>query len=279
MDEAPSDSGNFIFTIPWAEGTSSVVFKHDGVELGRRTVSPHVPEVTVLSPAAGNNWGTSGQGTITWVASDADDDALTYLVQSSCDDGRTLTTLGSEITDQQLQVDLAGIPGGNSCRIQVLASDGINTSRGSSDSFTIADKPPEVYISNPQTNNALTPGWPVILMAMGTDAEDGALPAGSLVWSSDQDGNVGSGDYLIASSQNMSVGEHTITLTGTDSSGQIATFTTQITITPGYIAPKVKLLIPIWKIIVAGAVLAVLAAALVFLVHFLLGRKKTRTAS
>jgi hypothetical protein len=283
IGEAPSDLGEFSFIVPWFDGTTAVVFKHDGVEIGRRTASPHVPEVTVLSPNGGETWGGTGQQIISWTADDPDGEPLTYLVQSTCDNGKTWNPLGSELTETRLTVNLANMPGGKACMIRVLASDGINTGEGVSKGlFTVADKPPELFISNPQENNKLSPGWPVILLAQGTDVEDGSLPVGAMTWTSNRDGNLGSGDYLIASTQNMSPGDHTITLTGVDSNGQTASYTTQINLVAPPAAAvaesviSVKPLIPLWVIFVAGIVasgLIILTTVLIFLIS----RWKRRT--
>ncbi|MCL7980465.1 MAG: hypothetical protein M8865_11255 [marine benthic group bacterium] len=64
----------------------------------------------------------------------------------------------------------------------------------------------------------------------GTDAEDGALTGESLAWSSDLDGPLGTGEELAdVDASTVSLGEHVITLTATDSEG--ATGVDSITIT------------------------------------------------
>jgi hypothetical protein len=276
----PGDTGVFQFVAPWMEGTVAAVFKYNGTEIGRITASANVPQVQVLTPQGGENWGPAGQQTITWTASDADGDPLSYLIQYSPDKGATWVPLAPEVEETSLTIDTANLPGGSYGIIRVLASDGFNTGEGySNNPFTVAGKPPEVYISNPQENNELSPGWPVILLALGTDAEDGPLSAESLAWNSDRDGNVGTGDYLFASSQNMSLGEHTITMTGTDSDGQTATYTTHITVTAGYTPPEAKPLIPLWIIIVAGVVAVVLVGGITALLLIIQRRRKHTTVS
>jgi LPXTG-motif cell wall-anchored protein len=64
-------------------------------------------------------------------------------------------------------------------------------------------------------------------------------------------------------------------MTGTDSDGQVATYTTQITITAGYTPPGVRRGTLTW-IIIAGAVIEVVGIAIVVL--FFLRRRKRNTA-
>jgi hypothetical protein len=60
-------------------------------------------------------------------------------------------------------------------------------------------------------------GAQIILQGMATDLEDGPLDPAGLVWSSDVDGALGTGDNLIVS--DLSQGAHTLTLAAQDSSG------------------------------------------------------------
>ena len=63
-----------------------------------------------------------------------------------------------------------------------------------------------------------------------TDPESGLLPAGSLVWTSSKDGQIGTGSSFTKS--NLSLGSHIITLTATDPQGVIGTAAVAITIAP-----------------------------------------------
>jgi len=160
--------------------------------------------------------------------------------------------------------------------IRLLASDGLNTSEDFPDGLlTVAAKPPQLYIGNPQDETTLPDGWPVILHAYGTDLEDGPLPPEtSFDWASDRDGQMGTGEWLIASSQNMSLGDHVITLTGTDSDGQKSTYTTKITVTAGEPAAVAKQSLPLWLLVAGIALAAGLVAAGVTAVVLVLRRRR-----
>lgn len=76
--------------------------------------------------------------------------------------------------------------------------------------------PPTVTITAPADPTTVTEGDSVTFSGTATDAEDGTL-TGSLSWSSNLDGTIGSGGSFSTSS--LSVGTHTVTASVTDSGG------------------------------------------------------------
>jgi hypothetical protein len=72
-----------------------------------------------------------------------------------------------------------------------------------------------VNITSPADGSRFDEGEPVTLGGTALDAEDGMLEGESVVWSSDKDGILASGTTVTV--VNLSVGDHTITLTATDS--------------------------------------------------------------
>jgi hypothetical protein len=79
--------------------------------------------------------------------------------------------------------------------------------------------------ANPTT---VTQGTSVQFTGSGSDPEDGALTGASLVWTSNINGQIGTGTSFSTSS--LSVGTHTITLTATDSKGAKGTATVTVTV-------------------------------------------------
>jgi hypothetical protein len=69
----------------------------------------------------------------------------------------------------------------------------------------------------PADASSYTEGESVIFEGSGTDPEDGSLTGGSLVWTSNLDGQIGTGTTFAKT--DLSVGNHTITLTVTDTDG------------------------------------------------------------
>lgn len=87
---------------------------------------------------------------------------------------------------------------------------------------------PVVQISTPTEGSTYTVGDEIQFTGSGNDGEDGVLSGASLVWTSDLDGQIGTGERC--SSDSLSVGVHQITLTGTDSKGAVGVDTLEITV-------------------------------------------------
>ncbi len=127
---------------------------------------------------------------------------------------------------RQFQVDLSTLPEVQEGKgfLELLASDGLSTSSVRSYLQPSASQKRDGAVNAP-TSEILTPdsgmsfkrGATVVLHSSGWDLEDHALGNGSIVWTSDRDGLLGSGRLLSLAS--LSVGTHVITVTATDSSG------------------------------------------------------------
>jgi hypothetical protein len=108
--------------------------------------------------------------------------------------------------------------GGSDVRFRVIATDGINTAIDETDqAITIPNQSPVPLIFSPANGSYTPPGDLVVLQGSAMDMEDGSLSGGSLVWSSDRQGELGIGTSLPLNS--LETGAHIITLTATDSYG------------------------------------------------------------
>jgi hypothetical protein len=198
--------------------------------------SPNAPEVRFLTPAAGGQI-DSTQLTLEWAASDADGDPLAYWVRYSRDGERFTPLHLGALTGTSLDVDLMTLPepiNGVSF-FELQATDGLNFTVlrseslvGSSQVLNALVNDPFVHISTPDSGKNYAKAAVVILHAQGWDIEDRQLEGGELVWSSDLDGQIATGRMTSVSS--LSVGTHVLTVTGTDSDGNMASATTTITI-------------------------------------------------
>jgi hypothetical protein len=215
----------FNLMLPYPSDVARIVLRKGAQTLAARPVSVHGPTVTVLSPNGGEVWAATGTYTITWIASDADDDLLTYSVLYS-PNGSEWIPVAMSITSTQLVVNAVELPGGNAARVRVLASDGVNTSSDESDApFSVGRKGPQAFILSPDKDITLALGMPLWLQGYAYDLEDGILPDTALRWSSSRDGDLGTGSQVLA---NLSPGEHVIALTATDSDGNVTTATVPV---------------------------------------------------
>ena len=115
--------------------------------------------------------------------------------------------------------------------LQVTLSSGTYSSdtptlSASASSATVVAEAPTARISTPTAGSTVPPA-PLTLTGSASDPQDGVLSGSSLVWSSDIDGVLGTGNRISAT---LSPGNHTITLTATDSSGQTGTAETTLAV-------------------------------------------------
>lgn len=142
----------------------------------------------------------------------------TNFVQYSWDGGQTWITLGVDLTEKRLEVNLAELPGSDRALVRVLATDGFNTALDQSNAFfKVAKKAPEILILDAPGNGIVFDNVPRSLIAVGNDLEDGALADEAFTWSLDNGRAEVSGPYL--NLQKLSLGQHTITLIAKDSDG------------------------------------------------------------
>ncbi len=88
------------------------------------------------------------------------------------------------------------------------------------------NEPPTVFITSPADGSTFDSGTTIDFAGTASDTEDGDLTA-SLVWTSNIDGNIGTGGSISAI---LSDGTHTITASVTDSGGKSASDSISITV-------------------------------------------------
>lgn len=102
---------------------------------------------------------------------------------------------------------------------------------GSSDSLSFTLNPlgnPFTTIVSPVNGGTYTDEASISFTGTSLDCEDGPLSGGSLVWTSDVDGQLGTGGSV--QKTGLTTGDHVITLTATDSGGNTGVATAAITI-------------------------------------------------
>ena len=181
------------------------------VDLTVNEVANEAPTAQITSPSDGAS-ATSGTSiTFNGSASDPEEGTLTgaSLVWTSDLDG-TLGT-GNSVTTNTLS--------GGTHKIALTATDSEGAFGADTIDFAITGAP-SVTITAPTNQASGAPrtefeGTGITFTGSATDAEDGSLTGGSLVWTSNVDGEIGTGESFSTSA--LSPGMHTVTLTATDS--------------------------------------------------------------
>lgn len=269
----PTEPVGFSLVVPYVPSMKQVVLYKDDSKLVERTASTNAPQVTLLSPNGGETW--SGQHTITWLAADADNDPLTVTVDYSTDGGQAWTPLNTGLTATSLDVNFDTVPGSDNALVRVSASDGMNTTAAvSANSFNVPVKGPQVTIDQPVESATYLESVPFMVSAQAFDWQDGPINnPDSYVWSSDKDGQLDNGSWIVLSS--LTPGEHTLTVTVSDSQNRQASASVHVTITPletssssaatSPTTPSAPFHLPTWVWIVVGVVVLLLFVGIGFI--------------
>jgi hypothetical protein len=226
--EGDASIGMIAEAVPWMTGTHSIVILHNTTALITRTVSTHTPIITLTAPNGGEVLSGSSY-TVTWTASDADGDPLTYLLEYSKDHGVNWQLLSGSLAQTHATLDLKQLPGTTHGLFRVWASDGVNTSSDASNgTFTVPAKSPSVMLIVPISGTTYVLSQTVTFEGSAFDPEDNLLADSQLQWTSSLQGVLGTGGVL--QTTDLVTGTHVITLTATDSQSNKATATTTITI-------------------------------------------------
>ncbi|MEM9293527.1 MAG: M36 family metallopeptidase, partial [Acidobacteriota bacterium] len=180
------------------------------------------PTANITAPSNGATFESGTSVSFAGNASDAEDGTLTgSLSWTSSLDGSIGS--GGSFSTSSLSV------GNHTITASVSDSGGLNAS----DSITLtidANDAPVVTITAPADGSSFAEGANVSFSGTAADQEDGSL-TGSLAWSSSLDGAIGSGGSF--STASLSVGNHTITASVTDSGGLSDSDSIAVTITGG----------------------------------------------
>ena len=218
----------FELTVPRPDGAASVLIKLGSQIIGRRDASAHAPTLTIASAPSGS---LTVATPISWDAADADGNALTYTVEMSFDGRVTWMPVAVGLDQPSLMLDPATLPGSANAWLRVQASDGFNSAVAVTGPFEIPSHAPSIILDSPTAPVSVAQGAPLLLQAQASDLEDGPLTGESISWTSDRDGTLGSGAWIVVES--LSVGTHVITAMATDSSGQSTTVTVNVVVEPG----------------------------------------------
>jgi hypothetical protein len=217
----------FGFLVPAPADAERVEILRGNTVIATRAASAHPPTISLSNDLVGRT--ADGPVQLSWQAADADGDPLIASVELSRDGGATWLPAAVGLTGSSATLDPANLPGGTAVQVRVDVSDGFRSASVVSGAFSIPAHAPSVSIVAPAADTTIAHDVPFALTAQAFDWEDGAVDGSRITWSSDRDGQLGSGSWILA--EHLTVGTHVITATTVDADGMSGSATVQVTVT------------------------------------------------
>jgi hypothetical protein len=200
-------------TLPAIPEAAVVEVSYDGQSKHVWKRSPSAPAVDI-----GRVQVMDDQLLLGFRAEDKDGDKLETMVRYSPDGGSSFVPLAVRPSGNELKLSLRGLPASAKGTLELLVSDGLNTTVARVDGLVVGrNNPPVVTMVRPHERDELAAGANVVMLASTHDAEDGAIPHERIVWTSDRDGQLGVGAGM--NSAALSRGTHRLQVKATDSQG------------------------------------------------------------
>jgi hypothetical protein len=210
-----------------ATDSRGATFSHNRTLTVTAAAVNQAPSASISTPASGASFTQGSAVSFAGSANDPEDGALSgsSLVWTSNVDGQIGT--GTSFSKSDLTVGTHAI----TLTARDAAGATATATRSISITAVVANQSPAAMISTPANAASYVQGTSVSFSGSGNDPEDGALTGASLVWTSDRDGQIGTGTSFTRS--NLSVGAHLIRLMATDSQGATFSHYRNLTITSG----------------------------------------------
>ena len=211
------DVAPFEVALPFPPNTAKLAVLFNGAVVKEIPVTANAPVMSNVAPEASGT--VNGPITVTWSATDADNDKLSYEIVYNPDTANPESeweVLARDVNERRYRIDFSTMAGGPHARLGIIATDVINASESESAEFTVPAKPPEVFIEPLPNDGVVVAGHQVILDGDAFDLQDDDIPESHLQWTSNISGPLGNGTPVRV---NLPPGVHTITLTATNSEG------------------------------------------------------------
>jgi hypothetical protein len=194
-------------TIPFLPNASALNFVLDGNVIYTLPVPQGVPSVKITwQPPDGP---VTGQQTITWEGSHTAGASLYYLLAYSPDGGKSYQPVSLSLRDPKYVLDFDQLAGGTG-QLLLTASDGVNTVRVTSPTFSVPIKPCYPMIMWPHDGATVPAKEPLWLEGQGYYREEASPELQALSWSIDGQDTKLQGNVVIA--PGLAPGTHQITL-------------------------------------------------------------------
>ena len=230
FDSDEGEEAGFYVVVPSEPDYASFAVLESGEELAVVSRSDNAPAVSISGISEGQVFGSEDSIDLSWQGTDTDGDELSYRLYYSTDGGDSYRPVLSSTTSTARSYSTEHLEGSEQARFGISVSDGTRSSFAQSPVFSVAGHIPEVWIKNPPPGTVFAGRRGFLLDASGYDIDDGSLPSSAFEWHSSIDGDLGTGEFLVLSTTDLTPGEHTITVIATDSDLMSADDSVDITI-------------------------------------------------
>jgi hypothetical protein len=216
---------DFHQTIPWHKRTHSLAIRRHEKVVATLPMIDEAPKLALKSPR--RTRGKRDLLRLEWQAEHTDTSPR-YLVRFSNDGGKTWRAVAAGMSDSRCLLDLDMLPGGEDCRVQVMATSGLASSTVERVIGAVAQKPRQARIVTPKPDAVFNQDEPIRLCGGAFSPDFGMAAFEDICWKSDKDRVLGNGPEVIVS--DLKPGRHQITLTTPDGMGGAATAAVAVTI-------------------------------------------------
>lgn len=141
-----------------------------------------------------------------------------FTTQFSPDDGVSWQTVRVREADYGVSIDTTLLPGGDNCRLRVLATDGFHTTLAVTDPLALPKHGPTFHYEGVRDGQRFAFGQTIHVRAFAYDAEDGGLNPAANAWSvTGAEARSGTGPSFTL--RGLAPGSYSVLLSASDSDG------------------------------------------------------------
>jgi hypothetical protein len=200
---------DFCEVVEWpADGVASIAF-HCGEEPFHTISVGEAPTVSIKGPDR------TGPNLVVRVIANHPREQVSVVVLFSADEGVTWQPVAFDPPNGEVTIGLDRLPGGDRCIFRAVGTAELRSATADTQPFDLPRSPRRLYLNLPADECTIAPG-PVALSAMLDSRGLGAILPSDIRWSSNLDGEIGSGYAL---TPDLSKGRHELTATAPDGLG------------------------------------------------------------